>query len=257
MVKQSFDLLGRHFDLPEVCRVGLDRPFEWLAAGWDDMVANPVPALAYGLLFSLGGDFILVASVRTPHLFVAALSGFFLVAPLLAAGLYELSRRLATGKPAGFIDSLAGLRRSTPAVSLFGLVLAAIVLLWERISALAFALLGGSGVDVGHFTSQVLSAGEHRAFAAVWIVLGAMLALFSFAISVVSVPMMLDRNTGFVTAVITSLQAFAVNFEVMLLWGAIIVALTLLGFATLLVGLVFVMPVLGHATWHAYRELVK
>ena len=84
-----------------------------------------------------------------------------------------------------------------------------------------------------------------------------MLALLTFAISAISVPMMLDRRADFVTAMMTSLQAFAVNLEAMVLWGLMIVGLTLIGFATLLVGLVFFMPMLGHATWHAYRDLVK
>lgn len=256
-MRQSFDLLGHHFDLPEVRHVGADRPTAWLAAGFDDMVANPIPALAYGLLFSIGGDIILVSSVQTPHLFMTAISGFFLIAPLLAAGLYELSRQRAAGGKPTFIDSVGGLRHSASSIALFGLVLAVIVLLWERISALAFAVVGEMGTGVGGLMAQIFVGGEHRAFVAVWFILGAMLALLTFAISAVSVPMMLDRNTGFVTAMMTSLRAFAVNLEAMVLWGLIIVGLTLLGFATLLVGLVFVMPMLGHATWHAYRDLVK
>lgn len=256
-MKQSFDLLGHHFTLPEVRHVGLDRPGAWLAAGFDDMLANPLPALAYGLLFSLGGDLILVASVQKPHLFMAALSGFFLVAPLLAAGLYELSRRLAAGDKATFIDSAVGLRRRASSIAMFGVVLAVIVLLWERISALAFAALGDAVPGIGGLMTHIMAGGEHRAFVAVWLALGAMLALLTFAISAVSVPMMLDRNSGFAAAMMTSLQAFAVNLEAMVLWGAMIVGLTLLGFATLLVGLIFVMPILGHATWHAYRDLVK
>lgn len=256
-MRQSFDLLGHHFDLPEVRRVGADRPAAWLAAGFDDMVANPIPALAYGLLFSIGGDIILVASAQQPYLFMAALSGFFLIAPLLAAGLYELSRRRAAGERPTFIDSVTGLQRSASQIARFGVVLAVIILLWERISAIAFAAVGETGIGIGGLMSQVLVGGEHRAFVAVWFVLGAVLAMLTFAVSAVSVPLMLDRKVGFVTAMMTSLQAFAVNLEAMVLWGLMIVGLTLLGFATLLVGLVFIMPMLGHATWHAYRDLVK
>lgn len=256
-MRQSFDLLGHHFTLPEIRRVSADRPAAWLAAGFDDMIANPLPALAYGLLFSIGGDVILVASVQKPYLFMAAVSGFFLIAPLLAAGLYELSRRHAAGERPTFIESITGLRHRTSSIAAFGVVLAVVVLIWERISALAFTMVGNAGAGIGGLMAEVFVGGEHRAFIAVWFILGAMLAMLTFAISAISVPMMLDRKAGFVTAMMTSLQAFAVNLEAMVLWGMMIVGLTLLGFATLLVGLVFVMPMLGHATWHAYRDLVK
>lgn len=256
-MRQSFDLFGRHFELPAVRRVGPERPLSWLAAGWRDMASNPLPALAYGLLFSLGGDFILLAGLQHPLLFVGAISGFLLIAPLLAAGLYELSRQYAAGGDPGFIGSLAGLRRSATSLAAFGLVLAAIILLWDRISTFAFAVVGGSEQGVGPFVSRLITEGQHRAFVAAWFVLGAVLAIFTFAISVVSVPMLLDRDSGFLDAILTSLRTFSLNLEAMVLWGAIIGALTLLGFATLLFGLVFIMPILGHASWHAYRELVK
>lgn len=256
-MKRSFDLLGRHYELPEVRRVGPERPLAWLSAGWRDMAGNPLPALAYGLLFSLGGDFILLASLQQPLVFVGAISSFFLVAPLLAAGLYELSRQYAAGGDPGFLGSLAGLRRSAAPLVLFGLVLAMIILLWDRISTFAFAVVGGSELGIAPFVSRLITGGEHRAFVAAWFILGALLAMFTFAISVVSVPMMLDRDTDFANAILTSLRAFSLNLEAMVLWGAIIGALTLIGFMTLLLGLVFIMPILGHASWHAYRELVK
>lgn len=256
-MRQPLPNLDRHFSLPAVRRVGLDRPLAWLRAGWDDLLANPVPGLAYGLLFSIAGDLILLSSLGQPYLFMTAVSGFFLVAPLLAAGLYELSRQGAAGGHPTFIDSVLGLKGRASSLAYFGVVLALVAMVWERISAISFALLGSANVDVAHFLTQVLSGGEHLAFVAAWVVIGALLALFTFAISVVSVPMMLDRNTDIATAMMTSLRAFAVNVDTLVLWGAIIVALTLVGFASLLIGLVVFMPVLGHATWHAYRELVE
>ena len=255
-LSHEFDVPG--FSLPAVRRVAGDRPFAWLAAGWRDLKANPLPSLAYGLLFALGGDLIILAAFNHPHLVTVSVSGFFLVAPLLAAGLYELSRSAARGEWLMFIDSLRCFRRNGQSLALFGLLLALVAILWERFTAIAFALLGGSsGIDTGVFLGRILLGGEHLGFVAAWIALGAVLALAIFAVTVVSVPMMLDRDADVATAMMASLRAFAANPAPLLLWAALIVALTLFGFATLLFGLVVIMPILGHASWHAYRELVE
>ena len=256
-MRQPWEMFGRHHTLPGVRHVGLDRPVAWLKAGWSDLIANPLPSLAYGLLFSIGGDLVLLGSIGEPYLFLTAISGFFLVAPLLAAGLYELSRRRAAGARPTFVESLSGLKGSVPTLALFGAMLAIVIALWERITAVAFALVGNGTGGTPGFVTQLFTSGEHTAFIAIWFILGAMLALLIFALSVVSVPMMLDRNADFVTAILTSLHAFAINLEALVLWGALIVALTFFGFATFLVGLIFVMPILGHASWHAYRDLVE
>ncbi len=243
--------------LPAVRRVSRDRPAAWLRQGWRDLRANPIPSLAYGLLFSLCGDALLLGSISHPHLFSAAISGFVLVAPLLAAGLYELSRQREEGKQPTFIDSLARLQSRAEPLAVFALVLGFLAFFWERVSALMFAVLGGTaGVESTQFITQVIFSGDHRGFVAAWFIIGAVLALLAFAVSVVSVPLMLDRDVGPMTAVSTSLRAFSVNLEPLVLWAAIIVSLTLLGFATLLFGLVLFMPILGHASWHAYRDMV-
>lgn len=248
--------LDRHFPMPPVQRVALSRPAYWLKAGLDDLIANPLPGLAYGLLFSIGGDLILLASLHEPYLFMTALSVFCLAAPLLSAGLYELSRLRAAGKKPGFLDSLSGLGRNAPALTLYGVVIAAIAVLWEQVTAVSFSLVAHQEVGLSQLI-QILTTGEHQAFMATWLILGACLALLVFAFSVVSVPMILDRDADFVTAMATSLRAFFLNLETMVLWAGIIALLVSMSFVTLMVGLVFAMPILGHATWHAYRELVK
>lgn len=257
-MRSNFHLHLPGIALPAIRRIGWDRPFAWLGAGLDDLKANPLPSIAYGLLFAIGGDLILLAALSYPYLVTVAVSGFFLVGPLLAAGLYELSRQTAQGKKPMFIESLRCYRRNAQSLALFGLLIALAVVFWERFSAIAFALLGPSAVgDTGVFLSRIIFSGEHNAFALTWVALGGLLALFVFALSVVSVPMMLDRDSDFVTAMVTSLQACLDNTGPLLLWAAVIVALTLIGFATLLFGLILIMPILGHASWHAYRELVE
>ena len=250
--------LEQRATVPQIRRVPAGRITDWLAAGWRDVKANPIPSLAYGLLFGLGGDMILLASLGQPHLFSVAVSGFFLVAPLLATGLYELSRQHAAGTHPTFIESLRAFRNNGESIALFGIALALITILWERVSAIAFALFNhGMAGDIAQFMSQAIVSGQHGGFVVAWFALGGMLALLTFALSVVSVPLMLDRDADVVTAMLTSLHTFAANTGTLLLWAATIVALTLLGFATLLFGLVIIMPILGHASWHAYHDLVE
>lgn len=257
-MKTSFDRL-RHAPLasPQIRRIGVAHLRAWLTAGWHDLQANPLPSLAYGLLFGISGDLILLASLHQPLLFSVAISGFFLVAPLLATGLYELSRRRAAGHRPIFVESLQAFRRNGLAIALFGLLLALLYLLWERTSNLVFSLFGASsGEATGSFLAGIIS-GEQAGFLVAWLILGAILALFTFALSVVSVPLMLDRDEDVISAMLTSLHVFAANPGPLLLWAACLVALTLFGFATLLFGLIFIMPILGHASWHAYRDLVE
>ena len=244
--------------LPGIQRIGMGRPLAWLTAGWQDVRANPLPSLAYGLLFALGGDLIILAFLQTPHLLTVSISGFFLIAPLLAAGLYELSRRHEAGEKILFIDSLKCFARNGRSLALFGLILALIALMWERFSAMSFAMIGvTSAPNASVYLKQVIFGGEHLAFTATWFALGGVLALFAYALAVVSVPLLLDRNADVATAMMTSLRTFARNAGPLLLWAALLVALTLLGFASLLFGLIVIMPILGHASWHAYRELVE
>ena len=257
-MKPVSDFHAHQIPLPGIRRIGIERPLTWLMAGWGDLKSNPMPSLAYGLLFALCGDLIILATLDRPHLLTVSVSGFFLIAPLLAAGLNELSRSHAAGEKPLFIDTLHCFRRNWESLALFGLLLALVGLMWERFSAIAFALLGSSsGIDARAFLFSLITSSEHTAFIATWFALGGILALCVFAVSVVTVPMMLDHDADMPTATLTSVRAFMLNSGPLLLWAAILVALTLIGFATLLFGLVILMPILGHATWHAYRDLVE
>jgi uncharacterized membrane protein len=250
--------LDQHFTQPAVRRIGFDRPLSWLKSGVRDMRANPIASLAYGLLFAIAGDFILIFAWRTPYLFTAAVSGFFLIAPLLAGGLYEISRRQAEGEHSTFFDSLACWGRNGQSMALFGLLLAFCAFIWERTSSLFFALIvPGLAPDLWAFVPNVLMNPDYRGLTLTWLLVGAILALLVFSASAVSIPMLIDRRVPAVTAMTTSLRAVVKNPGPLLLWAALVVALTLTGFATLLFGLIFLMPLLGHASWHAYRDLVE
>lgn len=252
-----FDSLDRHFPLPRVRQVAISRIAFWLAAGWQDIRRTPLASLAYGLLFSIAGDLLLVSLWRSPQHFLVAVSGFLIVAPLLCTGLYELSRRSERGLASRFSDSLAGFARGREGLTLFGLLLIVLWVAWERFSTAFFTIIaaGREAANIVEFAALVGDGSGELALA--WLLVGAVLALAVYMLSVVSVPLLIDRSGDFVTAAMTSLRAFGANAAPLLLWAATIAALTALGFATLLFGLIVLMPLLGHASWHAYRDLVE
>lgn len=252
------DTVQPHFDLPHVNPVTRDRPMRWLRMGWSDMRANLGASLAYGVILSAIGHAILAYAADKPYLFMAAISGFMLVGPLAAAGLYEISRQHERGERVSFAGSLRGLARNADSLAFFGAFLAIALLAWERISAIMFALFyRGEVTNVANFISGVFASGDHLYFLAAYVVVGGVLALVVYALSAVSIPMLMDRETDAFTAAMSSLRAVQVNFDTMALWALMIVAMMGIGFATLMIGMVILLPLVGHATWHAYRDLIR
>lgn len=254
---KSYNSLDRHFHLPEVHQVEASRPLQWLRSGWDDMRANLGASLAYGLIFSVIGYVILAYAMDLPYLFTAAISGFFLVGPLAAAGLYEISRRHARGESVTFMQSLRGLAAHGDHLLYYGAFLAFALIGWERLSAILFALFyRGVTPDLANFFQDVFLSGNYTHFVVSYLVVGGAIAGLVFALSVVSVPMLMDRESDIVTAMMTSARTVGFNLGAMAVWAALIVVLTGIGFATMMVGMVVLLPLLGHATWHAYKDLV-
>ncbi|HRP24950.1 DUF2189 domain-containing protein [Thauera sp.] len=250
--------LDQHFHLPHVRHVDRSRPIQWLKMGWEDMRANLGASLPYGIILAALGYFILSFAADKPYLFTAAISGFFLIGPIAAAGLYEISRRQERGERISFFGSLSSLRGHADSVAYFGAFLAIALISWERMSAILFALLfQGELAEVSNFFSSVFLSGEHLSFVFAYAMVGGILAAVVFALSAIAIPMLMDRDTDSVTAAMTSLRTVQMNFDTMALWAAIIVAMVLIGFATMMIGMVILLPLLGHASWHAYRELVE
>ena len=175
---------------------------------------------------------------------------------ILATGLYDISRRRENGGDVMVPDTLTAWRANMGAFSLFALGLTVITLIWARASLVTFALFFSGGMPtLKNFFSQVISA-DHLDFLLTWFAVGGVFAAVVFAVSVVSVPMMLDRGTDAVVAALTSVRALFANPGPLLLWAGLIVLIVGIGFATLFIGLVIAVPWVGHATWHAYREIV-
>ena len=243
--------------LPEVRTVGAGAPFAWLAAGWRDFRAHPLPSMFYGACFAFMG-FLIYIVFRHAYQYVSALvTGFFLVGPFFAIGLYALSQRRERGEPPWLAPTLDAWAPNKGAIGMFALVLAVILLVWARASLVVFALFFTQDIPtVEDFTARIF-AFDNLEFLLAYLCVGGFFAILVFAIAVVSVPMMLDRNTDGIVAVLTSLKAFGANVPAMVVWGLAIVVLVGLGFATWFVGLVVTVPVIGHATWHAYRALIE
>ncbi len=248
--------LEQHFELPHVRRVEAGRPWAWLRLGWDDLRENLPASLAYGFFFAIAGYLILACAAGAPYLFAAAISGFFLIGPLAAAGLYEISRRHGKGEPVTFGASLRGLVRRSDDLGYFGAFLALALIGWERISAILFALFyRGDAPGLNHFFRDVFLSGQYASFTTAYVVIGGGLAAVVFALSAIAAPMLVDRDVDPITAAMASLKAVSVNPGAMALWAAVVTALTLTGFATMMAGMVILLPLLGHASWHAYREM--
>lgn len=242
---------------PPIRTVTWRAPFNWLARGWQDLRAAPAASLFYGAVFALMGWSIHLAFRHLVEVTSALTAGFLLLGPFLATGLYEISRRRQRGESVALAPTLTAWRENIGAFSLFALGLTVIMLIWARASLVTFALFFSSGMPtLQNFFGQVISA-EHLDFLLTYFAVGAVFAAIVFAVSVVSVPMMLDRGTDTVVAALTSVRALFANPGPLLLWAALVVVIVGLGFATLFVGLVIAVPLIGHATWHAYSDIVE
>lgn len=249
------NVIDEESPFPPIRRVGVLRPFTWLKLGWQDFFASPKASLFYGLCFAGMGLLLNTILSNAPQYLSAMSCGFLLLGPLLSLGLYDISRRLESEK-SRMLVTLFSMRGRWSNIGILALVLAVIMLVWARASLVVFALFYNKGMPTLHgFLSQLFSLGNLE-FIAVYCCIGFIFASIVFAISWVSIPLMLDRDTDAITAMIISTVALFVNVPVTMVWALMIVALVVLGFFTWNLGLIVAMPVVGHATWHAYREVV-
>jgi uncharacterized membrane protein len=253
----SLSLGKRRFLHVEVRNVPTLQSLVWIRRGWEDLRRMEGASLAHGLIISVIGAVLLMLGGTHPYLIAAAVTGYLLVGPIMTTGLCELSRRRAAREPRGFDESLEAVSRNPEALMHFGGILALIAIVWFvastvllqsvlgiRVASLAVALWGGAGDFAS--TREVIA----------YFSSGAVFAVTVFALSVVAVPLIIDRHASASEAMWASVKAALHNIPAMIVWAALIVTLTALGFVTLLLGMIVIAPLLGHATWHAYRDLV-
>ena len=241
---------------PLVRQIAFGRPFAWLRLGYQDLLAAPGPSLLHGLLVAVGGLVVLTLALRMWPLMPGAISGFLLIGPILATGLYELSRRRVRGERPRLAHVVAAWRRGTQPLVALGVLLFAAATAWVLVSAVLFALFLRTPMDSPLDLVRYAVAGQGTLLFWLWLLAGGLGAALVFALSAVSAPLLLDRRIGLKAALLTSARAVGDNPLPMALWGALIMLLSLLSLGTLMIGFVFAVPVIGHATWHAYLELL-
>jgi uncharacterized membrane protein len=244
--------------LPAIRRIGLPDLRAALGAGWRDVRAAPRFGLFFSAVYVLGG-FLMVAlgAGHVPWVLATSL-GFPLVAPFAAAGLYEVSRRLEAGEALGWAGVLGAVwRERSRQLPWAGAIIVIYFLFWTFLAHLLFALFMGPSRLVNISTSyEALWTQAGLAMLAVQFAVGGVLAFLLFALTVVSLPLLLEKEVDFVSAMLLSLRATGKNLPAMAVWAALVAGLTLLALLPWFLGLVVVLPLLGHATWHLYRRVL-
>jgi uncharacterized membrane protein len=247
---------------PVIRRIGIADLQEALAKGIDDFYAMPTHAMFLCVIYPIAGLFLARMAFGysiLPLLYPLA-SGFALVGPIAALGLYELSRRREAGLPASAVRAFDVLESSSiGAITALALLLLTIFVIWIALAnAIYIATFGyATPTSIETFAQDVLTTPAGWTLIIAGNLVGFLFAVLVLSISVVSFPLLLDRDVGAAVALLTSIRAVARNPFTMMLWGLIVAALLVVGSLPLFLGLTVIVPILGHATWHLYRRVVE
>ncbi|MBT6095015.1 MAG: DUF2189 domain-containing protein [Rhodospirillaceae bacterium] len=235
-------------------------PWGWLAAGWRDMRTAPGLSIGYGVLFVASAYAVTIGLYQLDLIYMIwpMAAGFLLIAPVFCVAFYEISRRLENGLELNFSALAKAWCGDAKCVLGAGLALVFFMIMWIRVAALIYAInFPYTGLSIEEMTVKTFFTTDGLTFLAVGSILGAVLAFLAFLVSAVSLQAMLAQNIGFLGGVIISVLAVTRNFAPMMLWAAIIVVVTAAGVAFAFIGLAITMPLIGHASWHAYRSVVR
>lgn len=232
---------------------------DWLRAGWRDLATRPLPSLGYGLVVYLVSASIVVGmfAYGLDYILFPALAGFMIVGPVLAVGLYEKSRRLDRSGDVSLSGMILVRAASRGQIVFIGALLCLLMLVWMRAAVIIYALFFGLRPFPGlaHVAEMLFTTPLGWAMLIVGSLVGGLFAAFAFAMSALSIPMLLEERLDAFTAMGRSMVLVWHNLAVMLAWGAIVLGLIALGLLPGMLGLVVVFPLLGHGTWHAYRAM--
>jgi uncharacterized membrane protein len=242
-------------DMP-LARLGWGEPFHWLALGWRDFMRSPLIGLFYGACFVAMGWVLLGVFRYAPAYTLAMSAGFLLMGPFLCLGLYQASRSLGLGRNPSFLTSLTAWRFSSGQLAIFATVLLVLEMLWGRAALIVFAVSFEGMPDFGDSLATLLSV-ENLPFIVTYLCVGGIFAGLIYAISVISMPMIMDRSVDAISAGLTSLRLVTTQPGVMLLWGFLITLIVVVAMVPGFLGLLVAGPVLGHASWHAYQAAMN
>lgn len=239
-----------------VNKVSVMASFGWLSKGFADLKKAKTPSLVYGFVFSLLGLFLIFVAANNPIWSAALTTAFLLTGPFLAIGLYDLSRQIEHDERPCLLDSIHIIRKNLVNLGFFVVVLGILLMLWLRIAALIAGIFFNDVELITKGWSVLFEGGRSVEFFLFFAFFGFFIAQIAFSISVVSIPMLLHRKVDVITAITTSLRVVIKNPLAMMVWAMLIVALISIGMLFAFVGLTITLPIIGHASWHAYRELV-
>ncbi|POB00693.1 hypothetical protein C2134_00245 [Chromobacterium sinusclupearum] len=233
---------------------------QWLRKGFRDFQKAPADCLFYGAIFVLMAYLLGAYVDQAPELVITFATIFLLAGPFLAIGLYDIAKQMEAFDGHGrvkLLHSVASWRVNMPGFSLYAVLLAVLVFGWFRVSLLMFALFYDTAAlpNLNEIVADSFNA-DNLEFLIAYFAVGFLFAQLVFSVSVVSIPLLLDKDVDTVTAMIASVRTVYRNVLTMGVWAAIIVAMTVVGFATYYLGLIIIMPVLALASWHAYRDLI-
>lgn len=242
------------FTMP-LANVPLLEPLSWLRKGWDDYICCPRSGFFYGVCFFLMGHALWAVFKAAPAYVLALSAGFLLMGPFLALGLYHASREIERGRRPSLKESLLCWRPTKGAMGIFAGVLLILEMLWGRASLIVFAISFNSMPSAEDTLHQLINP-ENIEFLVVYALVGGVFAGLIFITSAISIPMIMDREVDAVSAGLTSIRACFQNPGAMLVWGGLITLVIGLSMLPYFLGLLVAGPVVGHATWHAYRAIV-
>lgn len=224
-------------------------PLQWLRKGWSDFRRAPRLSLGYGVVITVLSWLVTGIGLKFGSYWAALilLSGFVFIAPVLALGLYSISRQLQRGAAPSLARCLADLRRSVGTAMVIALALMVVFLVWARAGSMVHVFFPVEGHPDWRQLLPFLAIGS---------AVGSLFALLTFLFSAFSLPMICDRDVDAVTSMVTSVNAVLRNKPAISVWVLLIIGLTALGFFTALIGLAVTIPVLGHATWHGYKDVI-
>jgi uncharacterized membrane protein len=240
--------------------VGTDQPFRWLAAGWRDFRAARLVSAGHGLIFVAAGLLLTLGLVALDLIYLIAplTVGFLLVGPALTVGFYAISRDLESSLPPTLSAARSAWRRNPAPLMSLGLMQVLFLVIWMRFAAMIFAVsFPSTTLNLQALLNAALFTPDGLIFLAVGTTVGAVMATLAFAFGAFSLPLLLDRRIGVLEAIVTSAVAVILNARAMLVWAGLVALFTGAGLAAGYIGLTITLPLIGHATWHAYRAIIR
>lgn len=233
-----------------------EAPMRWLERGFEDFKNNLGLSLLYGGVIAAIGAILAFVTSSSPSFILGAITGFVIVGPFAAIGLYDMAREMEFGRKPQLHHAISALKKNTGTLLAFAFALGFLHTVWTRLTGLLLGLFFQDlNISRGNLL-EVLSEPSSIMFLALFLLVGAVIVSFAFAISVISIPMIMHRDVDLVTAAATSLRVVKTNPRKMFTWAAMIGTIMMFGMATAFIGLVVAFPIVGYASWHAYREMV-